>query len=83
MSDAFLDRLKNRQLTNVSQYRRMQHALSKVKTEEKPTTDDSDAWKQWQLVPISDDHYDADDPTMVDPQSQGAQGLYRAVRQPG
>ena len=81
MSDAFLNRLKNKQLTNIDQYRRMQQTLSEVKSEERPGSEDAEAWKQWQLVPVSNDHNDVDDPTMVDPRSQGAQGLYRAVRQ--
>lgn len=81
MSDAFLDRLKNKQLTNIDQYRRMQQTLSEVKSEDRSTSDDTEVWRQWQLVPVTSDHNDVDDPTMVDPRSQGAQGLYRAVRQ--
>lgn len=81
MRDAFLDRLKNKQLTNIDQYRRMQRTLSTLDNGDRQKEDTRDDWKQWQLVPVSSTPDVGDDTALLDPQSQGALGLYRAVKQ--
>lgn len=79
MSDAFLNRLKNKQLTNVDQYRRMQQPLSEIKGENQKGDDKKEDWKSWQLAPVSAGH-DDDDPALLDPNSESAQGLFEAMR---
>ena len=80
MRDAFLDRLKNKQLTNIDQYRQLQRTLATVGNDDQQKSEGKDDWKKWQLVPISSTQDDKDDTTLVDPHSLGAQGLYRAVK---
>lgn len=77
MSDAFLNRLKNNQLTNIDQYRRMQQSLCGVETEDQ-NSEDKEEWKTWQLAPVSADT--KDDPALLDPRSESAQGLYQAMK---
>lgn len=79
MSEAFLNRLKNNQLTNVDQYRRMQLSLSGIKTEDQKSADKKEEWKNWQLAPVSAGH-ETNDPALLDPRSEGAQGLYKAMK---
>lgn len=78
MSEAFLNRLKNKQLTNVDQYRRMQQSQSGIETEDQKS-EDKEEWKNWQLAPVSAGR-DTNDPTLLDPGSEAAQGLYQAMK---
>lgn len=79
MSEEFIRRLARKELTNIDQYRRMQESLGEMKTENKKPPGDAEEWKKWQLAPVSAGT-DKQDPALVDPQSESAQGLHQAIK---
>lgn len=79
MSEEFIRRLAQNELTNIDQYRRMQVSLGEMKTENKESSGDTEEWKKWQLAPVSAGR-DNNDPALVDPLSESAQGLHQAIK---
>lgn len=79
MSDAFLNRLKNDQLTNIDQYRQMQR-MPPATSLEKKNLEQADEWKSWQLAPVTAGKDSDHAPALLDPDSDGAKGLYQAMK---
>ena len=77
VNNTFLERLKNNQLTNVDQYRKMRKATSEIATEESETPQaDQEEWKTWQLAPVTTGGYSD---TETKPAPAGAEHLHRAL----
>ena len=80
MSEEFIRRVARNQLTNVDQYRRMRASLGEIKSESKESSGDTEEWKKWQLAPVSAGGDNNNDPALVDPLSESAQGLHQAIK---
>lgn len=79
MSEEFLKRLRQNQLTNIEDYQRMKKALSEMKSEDDATKNSSEDWKTWQLLPISAGDEVKSEPGLIDSSSDTARGVHRAI----
>ncbi len=78
MSDDLLSQLKSKQLINIDRYRHLRPPVPGGRAIDQKPAEGDDDWKNWQLVPVTAGR--ETDPTLLNPCSEAAQGLYRAIK---